>query len=267
MTATLEMPGTSWAGTHTYRARRLQRPESIEELCSLIRSSSRIRALGTRHSFNDVADSRGDLVSLESMVHEPVIAADRRSVTVSSRMPYGHLGRVLEAEGLALHNLGSLPHISIGGATATGTHGSGDANGSLSTAVSGLELVDGRGEIIRLSRDTPLFGGMVIALGALGIVTAVTLDVQPSYEMRQDVYRGLPWEALDDVDAVFGAGYSVSVFVNWADALVDAVWVKTRAAIHDSRSLPAELLGGRREDQAPADQDNTTPRGVGGIVE
>jgi xylitol oxidase len=183
--------------------------------------------LGSRHSFNDVADSE-ELLSLDRLPSE--IAVDRAagSVSLGAAVRYGELAEVLNAEGLALHNLASLPHISVAGAVATGTHGSGDRLGSLATAVSALELVTSDGEILRTARGDSEFDGMVVGLGALGAVTRITLDVEPGYEIRQRVFEELPWDALfEDFDAVSSAGDSVSVFTRWGDA-TDQVWVKSR---------------------------------------
>ncbi|HYN19076.1 MAG TPA: D-arabinono-1,4-lactone oxidase, partial [Actinomycetes bacterium] len=107
-------------------------------------------------------------------------------------------------------------------------HGSGDANGNLATAVAGLELVTSSGELLAASRGEADFDGLVVGLGALGAVTRVTLEVEPVYQVRQRVFEGLAWETLfEQLDEVTSAGYSVSVFTAWAQA-IDQVWVKSR---------------------------------------
>jgi len=191
-----------------------------------------------------------------------------RTVTVGAGTRYGELAGWLAGRGWALHNLGSLPHISVGGATATGTHGSGDTNGSLSTAVRGLEIVGPDGALRTLRAGDPELDGSVIALGALGVVVRVTLAVEPAYRVRQDSYRGVPWDALlADVPAVTGAGYSVSVFTNWVDDTVEQVWVKRRVGADGSDAAAdgdvPDLLGVPASGLAqplivPTDEVNTT---------
>jgi xylitol oxidase len=209
----------NWAGNYEYRARTVHRPGSVEELQEIVSRASRIRALGSRHSFTDIGDS-DELVALDGLPGDVEIGDG--TATVPGHLRYGDVAAQLRPHGLALHNLGSLPHISVAGAIATATHGSG--TGNLATAVAALELVTSSGEILTARRGDPDFDGMVVSLGALGVVTRVTLDVEPAYEIRQRVFEGLPWEAVPEA---FEAGYSVSVFTLWGES-ADQVWVKSR---------------------------------------
>nr|WP_329425017.1 FAD-binding protein [Streptosporangium sp. NBC_01495] len=222
----------NWAGNITYGAARIHRPGRVEELQELVARSGAVRALGTRHSFNEIADRPGgDLVSLEGLPADFELDPVRGTVTVGGGVRYGELSRWLYGEGYALPNLGSLPHISIAGACATATHGSGVANGNLATAVSGLELVTADGEITVLGRekDGDRFAGAVVALGALGIVTRVVLDVVPAFEVRQYVYENLPWARMEEhFEEIISAAYSVSLFTGWSGPVIDQVWVKRR---------------------------------------
>lgn len=226
--------GHNWAGTHTYCARRLLQPGSLDELPGLIRSSPRLRVLGSRHSFNDVADTDGDLVSLTRLpldaARDIVVDADALTVRVPGHLRYGDIAAPLVRAGFALANLASLPHISIAGAVATGTHGSGDRIGSLATQVVALDLIDGTGTHRTLHQGDEQFDGAVVSLGALGVVTHVTLRIEPAYDVAQTVYEGGTWDAvLADLDAVTSAGDSVSLFTTWRDADgIDQMWVKTR---------------------------------------
>jgi xylitol oxidase len=227
----------NWAGTHRYRARRLHRPRTVEELQEVVAGARNVRVLGSRHSFTDLPDAE-DLVSLDGLPAD--VAVDRAAGTVSfgAALRYGDLAEALHAEGVALHNLASLPHISVAGAVATATHGSGDRNGNLATAVAGLEIVTSGGEVVAAARGDADFDGMVVALGALGAVTRVTLDVEPAYEVRQRVFEGLAWDALHaHFDAITAAGYSVSVFTRWGET-TDQVWLKTRVT-----DAPEEVRG------------------------
>lgn len=234
--------GTNWAGNLRYGAREVLYPQSVDSLRRLVAGSTHIRALGTRHSFNRLADTRHTLVSLAEMPGAPEIDPERMTVTVGAGVRYGELARVLQRAGYALANLASLPHISVGGAIATGTHGSGDRAGNLATAVTGLELVTADGDLVRLDRDSPDLVGAVVGLGALGIVTRVTLSIEPTYDVEQTVYLRLPWTSLvENLDAITGAAYSVSIFSSWRDPdVVDQVWLKRRTG---DAPVPAELFG------------------------
>jgi xylitol oxidase len=230
--------GTNWAANLTYRAAELHRPASLEQVQELVAGASRLRVLGSRHSFNDIADG-DELLALDGLPGEAAVDHDAGTVSVPAPMRYGELAGRLRAEGVALANLASLPHISVGGAVATATHGSGDANGNLATAVAGLELVGGTGELLTAARGDPDFDGLVVGLGALGAVTRLTLAVEPGYQVRQRAFEGLPWAALfDHFDEVTSAGYSVSLFTRWEAEAVDQVWVKTRVT-----GAPEEVRG------------------------
>jgi alditol oxidase len=232
---------TNWAGNHTYRAASLHRPTSLDELRRLVAGSAQLRVLGSRHSFNDIADA-AVLVSLDGLGGEVRVDHAAGTVSCPAAMRYGELAGALAAEGVALANLASLPHISVGGSIATGTHGSGDANGNLATAVAGLELVTAAGETLAVARGDPDFEGMVVALGALGAVTRVTLDVEPAYRVRQRTFEGLAWERLfDHFDEVTSAGYSVSLFTRWGPT-VEQVWVKSRVG-EAPEEVREELFG------------------------
>lgn len=223
------MTETNWAGNHTYRADALHRPETLDELRAIVARAPRLRVLGSRHSFNAVADS-DELVELDALPADVVVDHAAQTVSLGAAVRYGDLAETLKAEGMAIANLASLPHISVAGAIATGTHGSGDRNGNLATAVAGLELVTSSGDVISAARGDADFEGMVVGLGALGAVTRVTLDVEPAYDVRQRVFEGLGWDALfEHFDEITACGYSVSVFTRWGDS-ADQVWVKSRVS-------------------------------------
>jgi alditol oxidase len=216
----------NWAGNVTFSATSVLRPRSIEEAQELIAAAATIRPLGTRHSFSLVADAAGSLLSTEHL--QRVAEIGDGTVTVEAGIRYGELTSALQQHGLAVPNLASLPHISVGGAIATGTHGSGVDNSSLAAAVSAIELVGADGSIRRLSRGDGDFDGAVVGLGALGLVARVSLDVVPAFELRQYVFEGLPWAEVDaQLDEILSGGYSVSLFTTWSDLGVDQVWVKT----------------------------------------
>ena len=223
-------PLRTWAGNHTYPAEVVHRPGGLAHLQDIVAGSRRVRAVGSRHCFNDLVDSTA-LVSLEAMPAVLELDEDRRTVRVDAAVRYGVLAEALHGRGWALHNLASLPHISVAGAVATATHGSGDGSSNLASAVAGLEIVGADGQLLRLTRADPELAGAVVGLGALGIVTALTLDVEPTYDVVQQVHTGLPWQVvLDDLDAVTGSADSVSLFTDWRGPLVAQVWRKHRIA-------------------------------------
>lgn len=193
----------------------------------IIANAPRVRVLGSRHSFTGIADS-SELLALDGFPAEVVVDHAAGTVSFSAGLKYGELAEALKAEGVALANLASLPHISVAGAVATASHGSGDANGNLATTVAGLEIVTSSGAILTASRGDPDFNGLVVGLGALGATTRLTLDVEPAYHVRQRVFEGLGWDALfENFDEITSKGYSVSVFTRWTEA-IDQVWVKSR---------------------------------------
>jgi xylitol oxidase len=237
---------SNWAGNYTYQAVRIHRPETIEQIQDLVMHSEKVKALGTRHSFNDIADSPGGLISMERF--DKILGVDHKhqAVTVEAGVRYGTLARWLHGEGYALHNLASLPHISVAGACATGTHGSGDRHGNLATAVSGIEFVAGNGEVIALSRDADReqLEGAVVGLGGLGVITKLTLDVLPAFQMQQDVYEDLPLSKLESCYGQLTSEiYSVSLFTNWRSSTINQVWLKRLLSDGVSVEAEPELFG------------------------
>lgn len=217
----------NWAGNYTYRAEKLHRPTTIEQVQEIVANAASVHVLGSRHSFNDIADS-WELISLENLPADVLVDHEAQTVSFGGGVKYGNLVKTLNDEGVALHTLASLPHISVAGAVATATHGSGVTCGNLGTAVAGLEIVTSSGEILKASRGAPDFDGLVVGLGALGAVTRITLDVQPAYQMKQRVFENLSWKALyDHFDEITSCGYSVSIFTRWGETN-EQVWVKSR---------------------------------------
>jgi xylitol oxidase len=237
---------SNWSGNLMYGTDRLTEASSLDQVRSFVRSQARFKALGTRHCFNSIADSHDAFISMKPM-HEMMVADSLgRTVTIGAGVTYGVLAPYLESKGLALHNLASLPHISVAGAISTATHGSGEGNGNLATAVSALEFVDGQGDVVKLSRaaDGETFRGAVVGLGALGVITHVTLDAQPTYQVRQYVYENLPFAQMrDHFDAIQASGYSVSLFTDWRNELVNELWIKARVDSPNPFTGPAEFHG------------------------
>jgi xylitol oxidase len=212
---------TNWAGNVTFGARHSHRPASVSELQAIVAAADRVRVLGTGHSFNRIADTPGHQISTLGLAS--TMDLDGLAVRVSAGVRYGELSQYLQSQGYALRNLASLPHISVAGAISTGTHGSGAANGSLATAVTALDIVTASGDLLHLDRSDPRFPGSVVALGALGVIAATTLEIVPTFTVAQQVYEAVPRdEAIDVLDKA----YSVSLFTSWTGTGVDQVWVK-----------------------------------------
>ena len=221
---------TNWAGNLEFQAAHLDLPANANDVRRLISTRPSLKALGAGHSFNSIADTTGDQVSLKNF-QEISIDTRARTVTVGGGVKYGQLAPYLYQHGFALHNLASLPHVTVAGACSTATHGSGIHNGNLATAINSLELLTASGESVSLSRerDPDRFPGAAVSLGALGIITRLTLDLLPRFDMAQVVFENLSFDQLEHhLDEIFSAGYSVSLFTDWQHHRATQVWIKSR---------------------------------------
>ena len=236
---------TNWAGNYTYRAEHLDVPSGVDQVKKSILEHAHAKALGARHSFNAIADSREEQISLKHF-DQMELDAKNHTVTVGAGVTYGQLAPYIDSRGFAVHNMASLPHISVVGACATGTHGSGNGNGNLSTAVRAMEMVTASGEMVTLSREKlgPSFAGTVVGLGALGVITKITLEVEPAFQMTQRVYEDLSFSQLEHhLDAIFASGYSVSLFTDWQKHRATQVWIKQR--VDQSADVAADFYGAK----------------------
>lgn len=221
---------TNWAGNYTYSTDHLDLAASVDDVRRSIAGNPHLKALGARHSFNGIADSTVDQVSLKHM-DGIELDANARTVTVGAGVTYGQLAPYIDSRGFAVHNLASLPHIGVVGACATATHGSGSSNGNLSTSVRAMEIVTADGDLVTFSREKlgDKFAGTVVGLGALGIITKITLAVEPSFQVTQNVYENLSFTQLEHhLDDIFAGGYSVSLFTDWQNHRATQVWIKRR---------------------------------------
>jgi alditol oxidase len=239
----------NWAGNLEYGTDRLYSANSLQAVRDYAKKMEKFKVLGTRHCFNNIADSTDNFLSLKPMDDVVGVDPQTRTVTAHAGITYGQLCPQLDSKGFALHNLASLPHISVAGACTTATHGSGEKNSNLSSAVSALELVGAAGDVITLSRqkDGEAFRGAVVGLGALGVITKVTLEIQPAYTMRQYVYEDLPLAQMKDhFDAIQASAYSVSLFTDWQKQRINEVWLKTRVEPGQTFDAPEEFFGAKR---------------------
>ena len=231
------MPHQNWLGNVTFSADQIHTPHTVEALQELVRSSHHVKAVGSKHSFNRIADSDDTLISLEKMNRVVELDTDAMTVTVEGGMIYSDLGDYLHAHGYALHNLASIPHITVVGAVATGTHGSGDGNGNLATAVAALEFVNADGDLVALSRDDDGFYGAVVSLGGLGVISKISLDIEPTYDVQQFGYDNLPVPSLyDHFDDILSSAYSVTIWSKWDSDVTPGLFLKHRLkdnALHE----------------------------------
>ena len=231
---------SNWAGNIEYSTGNVYAATSAEDVQKFVRAHGNFKTLGTRHCFNRIADSTTQLLTTPFTSNEPVLDATARTIAVGPGVRYGTIAPILETKGFALHNLASLPHISVVGSISTATHGSGVANGNLSTAVSAIEIVSAAGDVVALSRkaNPDNFPGAIVSLGALGVITKVTLDVQATYQVAQTVYENLPFSSLTKhFDAILSAAYSVSLFTDWRKQRINEIWLKQ---IYDPKNPPVK---------------------------
>ncbi len=245
---TAEAPRTNWAGNIMYSTDRLITPDSLAGLQAAVRDAHpSFRTLGSRHAFNSIADSTVEQISLHNFQS---ISIDRtaKSATVGGGVRYGDVAPTLDQHGFALGNLASLPHITVAGAVSTGTHGSGVHNPNLSTAVSAMTFLNAGGDPVTLTRaqDGDTFRGAIVSLGCLGPITSLTLDLIPTFQMRQVVYLDLPFSTLEhNFEAVLGAGYSVSLFTDWQGGKASEVWIKSKVDPAQTFAIAPEFFGAR----------------------
>src|SRR5450432_925341 len=221
----------NWAGNLTFSTSNVFYPKTVSEVQSLVKKSEKLRGLGTRHCFNSIADSKFNLVSSNSLNNILSLDTVNKTVTVEGGIKYGELAPYLDKKGFALHNLASLPHISVAGSITTATHGSGVKNGNLSTQVRALEIVIADGSVVKISKekDGDHFDAAVVGLGVLGFITQLTLAVQPTYSMRQRVFLKMPLEQVKEhFTDIVSAGYSVSLFTDWQSESINEVWIKDK---------------------------------------
>lgn len=229
MTTVADGLRTNWAGNVTYSSSAIVSPTSLDELRAAVTGNPQVTALGSRHSFNLVADTDGVQITLGAMPSFVEIDTERRVARVAAGLTHAQAAAALDAEGWALANMASLPHISVAGAVATGTHGSGVRNASLASSVVGVEIVRASGDVETVGADDPRLDAHRVHIGALGIVVAVHLAIEPRFEVAQTVHTGLGWDVVDaSFERIMSAGYSVSMFTGYADDGVRQVWTKRR---------------------------------------
>lgn len=238
----------NWAGSFEYGTGNVFYPKTLEEVQEIVKKCEKIRVIGSRHSFSKIGDSVDNLICLENLNKLVSLDTVNNTVTVEGGMKYGQLCEYLHEKGYALNNLASLPHISIAGSIATATHGSGVTNESLSSSVSAIELVKANGEVVVLSRAKhgDIFKAAVVGLGGFGVITKVTLDLEPTFDIQQTVYLNLPMSALENnFKEIASCAYSVSFFTNWKNKTINEVWIKSKVDKKTPIKLEPEFYGAK----------------------
>ncbi len=249
---TPKMARKNWAGNLQFKASKLAKPQDTTSLQKVLQGAGQVKALGTAHSFNDIADSQNEQLTLTGWQSDPVLDESKSRVTIDANMRYGELALWLQDHGYAVHNLASLPHISIAGACATATHGSGDRNGNLATAVVALDIMRADGSVDHLDREKQAdeFNATVVGLGALGIITRMTLRIEPTFNVRQDLFLDLPLDQLrSHFDDITSAGYSVSFFTDWQSDHINQIWVKSKLVDGEAFKKHDQLFGAKAADR------------------
>ncbi len=238
----------NWGRNIIYKAKNLAEPASVEELQEMLKQAGYMKGLGSAHSYNDIPDSPNTQISLRKLNKVIEIDESNMTVTIEGGIRYEELAPQLHEKGFALHNLASLPQVTVAGACATGTHGSGTKNGNLATVVREMEFCTLEGELVNISRDEnpDIFDGVVVSLGGLGIVTRMVLDIEPTYDARQDIYLDLPLSTVtENFNEIMSSGYSVSLFTTWQNDIVDQVWIKRRVD-QPVNDLGTDFFGGNK---------------------
>ena len=242
----------NWAGNIAFSTNNILYPKAVAEVQDLVKKHDKLKALGSRHCFNRIADSQHLLLSTKELNKVVALDTQARTVTVESGIKYGELAPYLHEKNFALPNLASLPHISVAGSIITATHGSGVKNGNLATSVIALEMVmaDGSLQTFSKKKDGDIFNGVVVSLGALGIITKITLVVEPVFEVQQNVYENLPLAQLtENFEKIISAGYSVSLFTHWLNSNINQVWIKSRVEENEPLGFGPELFGAQAATQ------------------
>jgi xylitol oxidase len=236
----------NWSKNVDFNDRAFLQPESLTALQELVRSNAKLRARGTAHCFNEIANTSSYAINLAQMPKTIEVNPVSKSVTVAAGLKYGELAPELHKQGWALNNLASLPHISIAGSISTGTHGSGIKNQNLANQVLSLDLLTAEGELRHIDRANPAFNALVVGLGLGGIVYQYELKIEPTFEIRQVIYPEIPLDVLQrNFDQIMGTAYSVSYFTDWSTSQVGNLWCKFR----DSEAIPESVGGSAKADK------------------
>ena len=233
---------TNWANNVDFNTSTILVPQSTEEVQHAIINNPRVRVLGTRHSFNNILASAADdgILMVTSHLDEVISCCENDIVTVQPGITYGKLGKYLWSRGYSVKNLASLPHISVGGAISTATHGSGTRIGNLASHVASFQLVDAQGTLLSSSKanqpednDLPFEAG-VVSVGRLGVFSEIGIEIVPAFHVTQCIYHGFKLEQFQTLlDMLAVKAYSFSFFLNWnPEESFSSVWVKLNTSNH-----------------------------------
>jgi len=183
---------TNWGGNFQFQAKHIEYPRSTQEVVNIVKNSlGKVRAVGNRHSFSTIADTTDTLVSLSAMTSILGVNTDDLTITVQAGAKYTDVMPFLEFVTLALPAQSSLAEISIAGAMSTGAHGSGYTVQNLASQVVGMQMVLANGTVANFTRknDKQMMQALGVGLGVGGIITEVTLQTEPRYDMQTFVFQ------------------------------------------------------------------------------
>lgn len=196
----------NWSGSVTCEPAAIQYPTTEEEIVALVRSArdsgKHLRVVGSGHSFTPLVSTNQTIMCLDHYTGLVSVDAENRLVTVRAGTKIKELGELLHEHGLAQENLGDIDVQSIAGAISTGTHGTGIRFGSISTQVAALRLISGTGEVIDCSEthNREIFKAAQVSLGALGVISTVTLRCAPAYKLHYVWRKGTLEDCLNNLE-------------------------------------------------------------------
>ena len=180
----------NWAGNQQCTPERIERPATERGLVRIVKQAAaagqRVKVVGSGHSFTGIALTDGRLIKLDDYGRVLSIDREKQTATVQAGITIARLSQQLDKQGLALENLGDINYQSISGAISTATHGTGRALGGIATQVTALRLITGDGSIVDCSADKEpdIFSAARVGLGALGIISTVTLRCVKAFNLR-----------------------------------------------------------------------------------
>ena len=223
----------NWAKT-VYYNHTIHYPKTVEEIQHILQYHAKIRVLGSMHSFNNITklpqEFNGVYISMSNM-NQVIKCCRGERVTIQPGITFGELGEYLHERNFGFHNMASLPHITVGGAISTGTHGAGVFNGNLASHVMQVKLIsaDGKLRTYRIGQD-PEFQHIPVSFGLAGIIVEIELDIVPDYDIQQCIYENLPFNTIkkSDYKTAFSSAYSFSIFTQWKNRKFTSIWAKYR---------------------------------------
>jgi FAD-linked oxidoreductase len=222
---------TNWGGTYSCSPTRVESPTSEEEIVAIVRASAergeRVKVVGSGHSFTDIGCTDGCLIKLDNFNKVLEVDRDAATITAQAGITILQLSDALSHFGLAMENMGDVGYQTISGAISTATHGTGERFGNISSQVVALSLVLANGDVMRCSvdQDREAFKAAQVGLGALGVISSVTLRCVPAYNIHSVQEPRKLDELLDQFDELCANNDHFELFwfphTEWAQAITN----------------------------------------------